>query len=191
MPLVIDSKCARHAACCLLVTVFAVPPALAQSAALPALHPADAQVSVPPPVYSSAFEGYQAFGTEKLGNWRDLNDTVGVLGGHNAHLRDVAKKVEMHGTLLETDRAARRLRVEHDAIRELGWPALTAFWQIEEHALQALTANTGARLRFTLEKAPSGEVYIITGVAPSDRPAPAASVKPAGESQGTHGGHKQ
>ena len=187
MPLVIDSNCLRHAACRLLVPVLAIPlAALAQS---PALHPADPQARVSPPGYSSAFDGYQPFGKEKLGNWRDLNDTVGVLGGHNAHLRDVAKKVEMHGTLLETDRAAKRLRVEHDAIRELGWPALTAFWQIEERALQALTANPGIRLRFTLEKAPSGEVYVITGVAPSDRPAPAAPAKPATDSKGTHGGH--
>jgi hypothetical protein len=43
---------------------------------------------VAPPPYKSALSGYQAFRDVKPANWRELNDTVGALGGHRAHVRD-------------------------------------------------------------------------------------------------------
>lgn len=49
---------------------------------------ASAQPAAPALKYQSAFDGYTRFADEKRANWREINDTVGNLGGHAAHLRD-------------------------------------------------------------------------------------------------------
>jgi hypothetical protein len=49
--------------------------------------------SVTLPRYQSALSDYQAHRDERPANWRDLNDTMGMLGGHAAHLRDIESKV--------------------------------------------------------------------------------------------------
>jgi len=51
-----------------------------------------ARAQQPPPLskYQSAFDGYTRFADEKRASWREINDTVGTLGGHAAYLRDAA-----------------------------------------------------------------------------------------------------
>jgi hypothetical protein len=41
----------------------------------------------PPPAYRSAFEGYRPYVEEPLAPWREVNDTVGRVGGHVGVLR--------------------------------------------------------------------------------------------------------
>ena len=62
-------------------------------AAAIALHGAAFAQALAPLKYESAFTGYQAFRDEKRAAWRDVNDTVTVLGGHNAHLRGIEAKL--------------------------------------------------------------------------------------------------
>jgi|JRYK01.1.fsa_nt_gb hypothetical protein len=41
----------------------------------------------PVPAYHSPFERYRPYAEEPLGAWRELNDTVGRVGGHMGALR--------------------------------------------------------------------------------------------------------
>ena len=55
-----------------------------------AIAQAAAQTASPEPAplkYESTFTGYQPYRDGKRGDWRELNETVGVLGGHAGHLR--------------------------------------------------------------------------------------------------------
>ena len=153
---------------------------VASSAALTA-GGASAQISAPALKYESAFDGYTRFADEKRANWRDVNDTAGLLGGHAAHLRDVEKVVSAAGTVLEIDRAANRVRIDGDAVKPLGWPAGIAFWSLKSVAL-ADQVKPGQRVAFRLEK--DGDVYRITAFEGS-APAAPASQKPANP----HAGH--
>ena len=38
--------------------------------------------------YRSAFDGYQRFTDEKVGSWRDANDTVGRIGGWREYAKE-------------------------------------------------------------------------------------------------------
>jgi Cu/Ag efflux protein CusF len=107
---------------------------------------------------------------------------MAVLGGHNAHLRDIEKSVSALGTVLEIDRAAGRVRIDGDAIKPLGWPAGIAFWQLKSLPL-ADQVKPGERIAFTLEK--DGDVYRITGFARNAPPAP----KPM-QAADPHAGHR-
>ena len=144
---------------------------------------ARAQTFVAPPKHQSSLRDYQGYRDEKPANWRDVNDTMGVLGGHNAHLRDIERSVSAVGTVLEIDRAAGRVRIDGDAIKPLGWPAGIAFWQLKSLPL-ADQVKPGERIAFTLEK--DGDVYRITGFA---RNAPLAP-KPT-QAADPHAGHRQ
>lgn len=143
---------------------------------------AQAQSVVAPPRYQSALRDYQGFRDEKPASWRDVNDTMAVLGGHNAHLRDIEKSVVTAGTVLEIDRAAGRVRIDGDAIKPLGWPAGIAFWQLKSASL-AEQVKPGERIAFTLEK--DGDVYRIAGFARNAPPAP----KPM-QAADPHAGHR-
>lgn len=138
--------------------------------------------SVALPKHQSALADYRAYRDEKLANWRDVNDTMAVLGGHNAHLREVETTVTAAGTVLEIDRAANRVRIDGDAIKPLGWPAGIAFWQLKSPPL-ADQVKTGERIAFTLEK--DGDVYRISGFARNAPPAPPAAI-----AADPHAGHK-
>ena len=140
--------------------------------------------SVALPKHQSALTDYQAYRDEKPANWRDVNDTMAVLGGHNAHLRTVETKVTAAGTVLEIDRAANRVRIDGDAIKALGWPAGIAFWQLQSPQL-ADQVKAGERIAFTLEK--DGDAYRISGFARNAPAAPPAAqaAKPADP----HAGH--
>lgn len=120
--------------------------------------------------YESALSGYQPYKNEKPANWRDVNDTMAVLGGHNAHMRDVEKNVTATGTVLEIDRAGGRVRIDGDALKALGWPAGIAYWQLKTPGV-ADQVKAGERVSFKLEK--DGDVYRIAGF---DRNAPPAPV---------------
>lgn len=112
------------------------------------------------PRHQSALADYQSYRDEKPANWRDVNDTMAVLGGHNAHLREIEKSVNTAGTVLEIDRTAGRVRIDGDAIKALGWPAGIAFWQLKSAALADIV-KPGQRVAFTLEK--DGDVYRVSG----------------------------
>ena len=43
--------------------------------------------AVAAPTYRSAFEGYRPYAEETLAPWREVNDTVGRVGGHAGVLR--------------------------------------------------------------------------------------------------------
>ena len=89
---------------------------------------APVRVGAAPLKYQSVFEVYQAYRDEKRATWRDVNDTMAVLGGHNAHLREIEPELTSAGTVLDIDRAAGRVRIDGDAVKALGWPAGIAFW---------------------------------------------------------------
>ena len=152
------------------VLLAAVPLVAAQTAQAPKL-----------PVYTSAFETYQPYREERLANWRDVNDTMGVLGGHSAHLREVARNVTAAGTVLEIDRAASRVRIASDGVKALGWPAGIAYWPLKSPSL-ADQIKPGERVAFTLEQ--EGDAYRIASFGRSPPPAPQAE-KPADP----HAGH--
>jgi len=141
-----------------------------------------AQTFVAPPKHQSALRDYQGYRDEKPANWRDVNDTMAVLGGHNAHLREIEKSVTANGTVLAIDRAAGRVRIDADAIKPMGWPAGIAFWQLKTPSL-ADQVKPGERIAFTLEK--DGDVYRITGFARGAAPAP----KPM-QAADPHAGHR-
>lgn len=148
-------------------------------AVLAAATAAHAQVAAPPR-YVSPFADYQAYRDEKPAAWRDVNDTAAVLGGHNAHLRDIERRVTLAGTVRDIDRAALRVRIEGDAVRQLGWPAGTAFWPLAAPAL-ADQVKPGQRVSFTLEK--DGDAYrVVSFDAKAPPAAPAAPRDP-------HAGH--
>lgn len=64
--------------------------ALAGFAALAAVGAGAQTAGAPlaPAGYQSAFEGYQAYGDEKLQPWKESNDTVGKIGGWRAYARE-------------------------------------------------------------------------------------------------------
>ena len=134
------------------------------------------------PKHQSALADYQAYRDEKPANWRDVNDTMAVLGGHNAHLRAVETKVTAAGTVLEIDPAGNRARIDGDAIKPLGWPAGIAFWQLTSPSL-ADQVKAGERVAFTLEK--DGDAYRISGFARNAPPAPAPA-----KAADPHAGHR-
>ncbi len=158
-------------------------PCWAVAATVLTIGTAQAQSFVAPPKHQSALRDYQAYRDEKPANWRDVNDTMAVLGGHNAHLREIEKSVSAFGTVLEIDRAAGRVRIDADAIKPLGWPAGIAFWQLKSVSL-AEKVKPGERIAFTLEK--DGDVYRIADFARNAPPAP----KPM-QAADPHAGHRQ
>lgn len=133
------------------------------------------------PKYESAFSGYQPYADEKRANWRDVNDTAGMLGGHNAHLREIEKNVTGAGTVLEIDRAAGRVRIDGDAVKPLGWPAGVTYWLLKSPSL-ADQIKPGERVVFTLEQ--EGDAYRITGFGGNPPPAP-----PREKAADPHAGH--
>ena len=166
----------------LFAAVFAAGGALAQTTARPAAQtaPQAGTQAAPPLKYESTFIGYQPYRDDKRGDWRELNETVGVLGGHNAHLRGAVQVVNSQGTVIEVDKTNARVRIDHEAIRELGWPAATAFWPLKNAAL-ADKIKPGERIGFRLELA--GDSYKIANVGPAG--APAAKTSP----ENPHAGH--
>ena len=149
---------------------------------------AHAQSAAPPaPLkYESPFTGYQPYRDAKRGNWRELNDTVGVMGGPNAHLLGaVVQVLHAQGTVIEVDKANARVRLDHEAIKEAGWPAATAFWPLKEAAL-ADRIKPGERIGFRLEL--TGDAYKIADVGPAGVPLPGAS-PPAANPHAGHAGH--
>lgn len=81
----------------LLAAFTAVVPALAaaQSAAgYPKADPLDASAEVPAVRVRSSFAGYHGLADEKVGSWREANDTVGQIGGWKAYAREAARPDE-------------------------------------------------------------------------------------------------
>ena len=50
--------------------------------------PLDPKASVPQVVYRSAFNGYRSGIEEKVGSWKDLNDTVSHIGGWRVYAKE-------------------------------------------------------------------------------------------------------
>lgn len=74
--------CALAAATCLFATH-----ALAQSRG----DPADPNLRVPALQYDSALGAYQRFSEQKPERWREVNEEMGALGGHEGHVKGDAK----------------------------------------------------------------------------------------------------
>ena len=140
------------------------------------------------PKYESALTGYQSYRDEKPANWRDVNDTAAVLGGHNAHLRDIAMQVTAAGTVIGVDPAAGRVRIDGDGVKALGWPSGTAFWLLKSPEL-AGQVKPGDRVLFKLEKI--GDVYRIAAFDHNAPPAPKkdTAAKPPASPHAGHPGH--
>ena len=76
------------AACSAVVPAFTA----AQSAGgHPRADPLDASAEVPPVRVRSSFAGYHGLADEKVGSWREANDTVGRIGGWKAYAREAAQ----------------------------------------------------------------------------------------------------
>ena len=69
-----------------LVGVAAAVPAFGQSRATPAQ--SDGPASLVELTYRSSFDNYQRYTDEKVGSWRDANDTVGRIGGWRAYAKE-------------------------------------------------------------------------------------------------------
>ena len=48
----------------------------------------DPKAGVPPVTYRSAFAGYRPNVEEKVGSWKDTNDSVGRIGGWRAYAKE-------------------------------------------------------------------------------------------------------
>lgn len=70
----------RLSALGLAVTAALAAPAAGAQPAAPA--------STPAPSFRSALEGYQAFSDQQVAPWREMNDTVGRIGGWRAYARE-------------------------------------------------------------------------------------------------------
>ena len=155
--------------------------ALASAAVLAQAPVPPAPATQGPAGYQSAFSDYKPYADAKRGDWFELNQTVGVLGGHNAALRGAVQVVNSNGTVLEIDLSRARARIDHEAIKELGWPATTAFWPLKDAAL-ASGIKPGERVGFRLELI--GDGYKITAFGPTGTPPPAKA-----EAPNPHAGH--
>ena len=171
----------------LLTALIVAAPLFAQPVAAPGA-PAAAAAKSTVPKYESAFSGYQSYRDEKPANWRDVNDTAAVLGGHNAHLRDIAMQVTAAGTVIDVDAVGGRVRIDGDGVKELGWPSGTGFWLLKSPEL-ATQVKPGDRVVFKLKKI--GDVYRIASFDRNAPPAPKkdATAKPPVNPHAGHGGH--
>lgn len=73
-----------------LLAALAASPSWSQDQKRP--NPGDPDVRVPPPVYRSAFEGYQPTGQDRRISWREANDEAARVGGHIGILREEAAR---------------------------------------------------------------------------------------------------
>ena len=67
----------------------------ASASANPADAPAAAQAASG--TYRSAFDGYQAFGEERVLPWKDVNDIAGKIGGWRAYAKEAADSPASEG----------------------------------------------------------------------------------------------
>ena len=58
------------------------------TSAAPATDPARASPSASASSFRSAFAGYQAYTDDKIGNWKEANDTTGAIGGWRAYAKE-------------------------------------------------------------------------------------------------------
>jgi hypothetical protein len=57
----------------------------------PKADPLDASAAVPPVRVRSSFAGYHGLADEKVGSWREANDTVGQIGGWKVYAQEAAQ----------------------------------------------------------------------------------------------------
>ena len=50
-----------------------------------------------PPAYRSAFEGYQPYTDEKIGNWKEANDNAGRIGGWREYAKEASESQTPEG----------------------------------------------------------------------------------------------
>jgi hypothetical protein len=73
-----------------LLTAIAVP-TLAQPAPRPVPDPLDASAVVPRVSYQSSLRDYKPLAEQRVGSWKDANDTVSRIGGWRAYAREAAQ----------------------------------------------------------------------------------------------------
>lgn len=90
--------------------------------------------------------------------------------------------VSTTGTLLKIDKQARRLRIKHAAIAEIGWPVMTMEFEVAQHvSLDGL--NVGATIAFDFD--PNGDDgYVISAIRRSQ-----TEMTPSASSHQGHGDH--
>ena len=83
------------AACTAAVPALSTAQSAAQSAmGHPNADPLDAGAEVPAVRVRSSFAGYRGLADEHVGSWREVNDTVGRIGGWKAYAREAAQPDE-------------------------------------------------------------------------------------------------
>jgi hypothetical protein len=80
----------RHRLLPALLTAIAVP-ALAQPVPRPLPDPLDPAAAVPRVSYQSSLRDYKPLAEQRVGSWKDANDTVTRIGGWRAYAREAAQ----------------------------------------------------------------------------------------------------
>lgn len=78
-----------------------------------------------------------------------------------------AAAVSAQGVIRAVEPGARRLKIEHEPIAELGWPSMTMDFPVAAGVSLAERA-VGETVRFELQRQPDG-TYLITAIAPAHR----------------------
>jgi hypothetical protein len=73
----------HHLSTALCIAMLALPAAQAAESVTALQSAADPSAAVPATPYNSAFAGYQSFREQAPAPWREVNDTVHKVGGHN------------------------------------------------------------------------------------------------------------
>ena len=64
------------------------PPSAPAASSAARVDSSDPKAGVPPVTYRSAFAGYRPNVEEKVGSWRDVNDSVGRIGGWRVYAKE-------------------------------------------------------------------------------------------------------
>lgn len=77
---------------------------------------------------------------------------------------EAQKSYAAQGEVVAVDKAAGKVKLKHEAIPELAWPAMTMFFAVADKA-QLHVLNTGTRVEFQFVKA-NGGAPLITQIKP-------------------------
>lgn len=78
---------------------------------------------------------------------------------------EAQKSYAAKGEVVTVDKAAGKVKLKHEAIAELEWPAMTMFFAVADKA-QLDTLEAGARVEFQFVKV-SGSAPLITEIKPA------------------------
>lgn len=85
---------------------------------------------------------------------------VPVYAGDARHsMAEAQPSYAAKGEVVAVDKAAGRVKIKHEAISGLGWPAMTMFFQVDGK-VQLEAVKPGDRVEFQLVKSQGGAVLI-------------------------------